>query len=48
MTKFDWNEMKRAKMERQEKEQEFKNLVGFAFQVCGGFAVFYTFVAVFG
>ena len=48
MTKFDWNEMKRAKMERQEKEQEFLHLVGFAFQVCGVFAFLFAAAAVLG
>lgn len=48
MTKFDWVEMKRRKMERQEKEQEFLHLVGFAFQICGGFTFLFMIAAVLG
>lgn len=47
MTKFDWDEMKRAKVERQQKEQELKDVVAFVFQVCGGFTFLFMVAAVF-
>lgn len=48
MTKVDWLEMKRRKMERQKKEQELKSMLGFAFQVTGAFGLLFVVAAVLG
>jgi len=46
MTKFDWNEMRRAKFERQQREAEFKDFIKSMLASIGGFSLFALMLAV--